>query len=69
MHCPINGDIIGSLYAFNNYRAKDFGPLFHPKSFVTDDTICTAARIAWLKLPKNVQAVLIDLYNKAKHRS
>lgn len=37
------GDIVGSVYEFNNYRAKDFDPLFHPKSFFTDDTICTIA--------------------------
>ena len=39
----IIGDIVGSVYEFNNYRAKDFDPFFHPKSFFTDDTVCTAA--------------------------
>ena len=39
----IIGDIIGSVYEFNNYRAKDFQPLFHPKAFFTDDTVCTVA--------------------------
>ena len=37
------GDIVGSVYEFNNYRAKDFDPFFHPKSFFTDDTVCTVA--------------------------
>lgn len=39
----IIGDIVGSVYEFNNYRAKDFQPFFHPKAFFTDDTVCTAA--------------------------
>jgi ADP-ribosyl-[dinitrogen reductase] hydrolase len=39
----IIGDIVGSVYEFNNYRAKDFDPFFHPKAFFTDDTVCTVA--------------------------
>jgi ADP-ribosyl-[dinitrogen reductase] hydrolase len=39
----IIGDIVGSVYEFNNYRAKDFQPLFHRKAFFTDDTVCTIA--------------------------
>lgn len=39
----ITGDIIGSRYEFNNYRAKDFQPLFHPRASITDDTVCTVA--------------------------
>jgi ADP-ribosylglycohydrolase len=39
----IIGDIVGSVYEFRNYRAKDFDPLFHPRAFYTDDTICTVA--------------------------
>jgi ADP-ribosylglycohydrolase len=39
----IIGDIVGSVYEFRNYRAKDFDPLFHPKAFFTDDTVCTVA--------------------------
>lgn len=37
------GDIIGSVYEFNNYRAKDFTPLFNRRAFFTDDTVCTVA--------------------------
>lgn len=37
------GDIVGSVYEWNNVRHKDFGPLFHPKAFFTDDTVCTVA--------------------------
>jgi ADP-ribosyl-[dinitrogen reductase] hydrolase len=39
----IIGDIVGSVYEFNNYKAKDFQPLFHPDAFFTDDTVCTVA--------------------------
>jgi ADP-ribosyl-[dinitrogen reductase] hydrolase len=39
----IIGDIVGSVYEFNNYKAKDFDPFFHPRSFFTDDTVCTVA--------------------------
>ena len=39
----IVGDIVGSVYEFNNYRAKDFHPFFHHKAFFTDDTVCTVA--------------------------
>ncbi len=37
------GDIVGSVYEWNNVRRKDFGPLFHPSAFYTDDTVCTIA--------------------------
>ncbi|TYC48491.1 ADP-ribosylglycohydrolase family protein [Zoogloea oleivorans] len=37
----IIGDIVGSVYEFNNYRHKDFSPFFNKQSFFTDDTICT----------------------------
>ena len=36
------GDIVGSRFEWNNYRAKDF-TLFHPKCFFTDDSIITLA--------------------------
>lgn len=39
----IIGDIVGSVYEFDNYRAKDFTPFFHPEASFTDDTICTIA--------------------------
>src|SRR6056297_3746778 len=39
----IIGDIAGSVYEWKNVRTKEFGPLFHPKAFYTDDTVCTIA--------------------------
>ncbi|WP_008313494.1 ADP-ribosylglycohydrolase family protein [Leptolyngbya sp. PCC 6406] len=38
----IAGDMIGSVYEFNNQRTKDF-PLFGPDTTYTDDTILTVA--------------------------
>ena len=39
----IIGDIVGSVYEHDNYRAKDFWPLFHSGARFTDDTVCTIA--------------------------
>lgn len=38
----IVGDIVGSIYEFNNHRSKDF-PLFGSKCTFTDDTVLTVA--------------------------
>lgn len=37
------GDLVGSIYEWNNYKAKDFQPLIHPRAFLTDDTVLTVA--------------------------
>lgn len=38
----IVGDIVGSIYEFNNVKTKDF-PLFQDNCFFTDDTVMTIA--------------------------
>jgi ADP-ribosylglycohydrolase len=38
----IAGDIIGSVYEWENIKTKDFD-LFSPRCFFTDDTILTVA--------------------------
>lgn len=38
----IIGDIVGSIYEFNNIKSKDF-PLFSDKCLFTDDTVMTIA--------------------------
>ena len=38
----IIGDIVGSIYEFNNIKTKDF-PLFSPRGFITDDSCMTIA--------------------------
>lgn len=39
----IIGDIVSSVYEFNNYKAKGFEPFFHEHARFTDDTVCTVA--------------------------
>ena len=41
------GDIIGSVYEFNNIKTKEF-PLFCIESSYTDDSIMTIAVADWL---------------------
>lgn len=43
MYGAIIGDVVGSPYEFARNKRKDFFPLFHPKSGITDDTIMTVA--------------------------
>jgi len=38
----IIGDIVGSVYEWNNIKTKDF-PLFRDDCFFTDDTVMTIA--------------------------
>lgn len=38
----IIGDIVGSIYEFENYRSKDF-EFLSKRCFFTDDTVCTIA--------------------------
>ena len=38
----IIGDIVGSVYEFDNIKTKVF-PLFREDSRITDDTVCTIA--------------------------
>ena len=42
MKGAIIGDIVGSIYEWNNIKTKDF-PLFQEKCFFTDDTVLTCA--------------------------
>jgi len=39
----ITGDIVGSVYEWNNIKHKNFEPLFSPKAFFTDDSVLTVA--------------------------
>ena len=43
----IIGDIVGSIYEFDNIRTTDF-ELFSKRSHYTDDTVCTVALMDWL---------------------
>lgn len=55
------GDIIGSIYEFNNIHTTDF-PLFSEKSTFTDDSIMTMAVAEWLLSdPKHKHSSLIKI--------
>lgn len=43
----IIGDIVGSIYEFDNIRTKDF-PFFQTAMECTDDSILTFATAQWL---------------------
>lgn len=49
----IIGDIVGSIYEFNNLRSKDF-EFFTPQMEATDDSILTVATADWLLHGGNV---------------
>ena len=53
----IAGDIIGSVYEFDNIKTTVF-PLFTRKSNYTDDTIMTVAVTDWLLYGGNLVQVM-----------
>ncbi len=55
------GDIVGSVYEFNNCRKKNFGPLFHHEASFTDDTVCTIAVADALVRPLEFDCDRIDI--------
>lgn len=64
MFGAIIGDIVGSVYEFNNVKKKDF-PLWKKSSHFTDDTVMTCAVCAALReykkdKTKSVHALLIN---------
>lgn len=54
----IIGDIVGSVYEFDNIKTKDF-PLFRDDSTFTDDTVCTVAVADILLNRKDPTATLV----------
>ena len=44
----IIGDVVGSIYEFNNHRSKEFD-IYTTSMDFTDDTVMTAAVAEWLK--------------------
>ena len=65
----IAGDIIGSVYEFDNIKTTDF-PLFTDESDYTDDTIMTVAVADWLlnggDLVKVMQRYSAEFWNDGK---
>lgn len=64
MFGAIIGDVIGSVYEFNNYRKKDFN-LYNDKCELTDDTILTVAVADILKKGYiNNRKKIINIFKK-----
>ncbi len=56
------GDIVGSVYEWNNHRSKDF-PLFNPACMFTDDSVLTIA-LAEAILEGTDYAAIMRAYGK-----
>ncbi len=59
----IAGDIIGSVYEFNNVKTKDF-PLFLPTSSYTDDTVLTIAVADAIINSRSYMATFKEYYHR-----
>ncbi len=64
----IAGDIIGSIYEFNNIKTKDF-PLFGEGCCFTDDTVLTIAVAEWSLNGGDLAARLVDYGRRYPHLS
>ena len=53
----IVGDIVGSVYEWNNHRSKSF-PLFAPESTLTDDSVMTVALAYAIQADADYAAVM-----------
>ncbi len=63
----IAGDIIGSVYEWNNTNDYNF-PLFQNKSHFTDDTVLTVAVAEWILTGKNLSSLLKSYTNNYPRR-
>lgn len=66
----IIGDIVGSIYEFNNIKTKDFKYFFNPQGFFTDDTVLTIAisnALIKAKKGENLQKEAIRQMRKYGH--
>ena len=59
----IVGDIVGSVYEWNNIKTKDF-PLFREDCFFTDDTVMTCAVAEAIMEGGGTQDAFIDAMKK-----
>lgn len=63
----IAGDIIGSVYEWNNIRNKNF-PLFNTKCFFTDDTVLTCATAEAILNNKDYSQIYRDYFRMYPNR-
>ncbi|MCK5915004.1 MAG: ADP-ribosylglycohydrolase family protein, partial [Deltaproteobacteria bacterium] len=59
----IAGDIIGSVYEWNNIKSKDFD-LFSPEVFFTDDSVLTVALAEAILNEDNYGQVMKRYYDR-----
>jgi ADP-ribosylglycohydrolase len=62
----IIGDIVGSVYEFDNIKTKEF-QLFSPKGDYTDDSILTMATADWLLNAGTIADYYLEYANKYPH--
>jgi ADP-ribosylglycohydrolase len=59
----ITGDIVGSVYEWNNIKTTEF-ELFSPKCFFTDDSILTIALADAILSARNYADVMREYYHR-----
>ncbi len=59
----ITGDIVGSVYEWNNIKSKDF-ELFSPAAFFTDDTVLTVALAEAIMKNKDYGLLMKEYYRR-----
>nr|VFK25071.1 MAG: hypothetical protein BECKMB1821G_GA0114241_101124 [Candidatus Kentron sp. MB]VFK29818.1 MAG: hypothetical protein BECKMB1821I_GA0114274_101214 [Candidatus Kentron sp. MB]VFK74956.1 MAG: hypothetical protein BECKMB1821H_GA0114242_101314 [Candidatus Kentron sp. MB] len=64
----IAGDIIGSIYEWNNIKTRKF-PLFGPKSFFTDDSVLTIALADAILHDKDYGNIMRQYFRRYPHAS
>ena len=62
----IIGDIVGSVYEFNNIKTKDFS-FFSEDKFFTDDTVMTVAVYSALKKCKKKYCIALQNQQENLH--
>ena len=60
------GDIIGSVYEWNNIKTKDF-TLFRPECFFTDDSVLTVALAEAILRGSDYEALMKKYYHRYPH--
>jgi len=60
----ITGDVVGSVYEWNNIKRKDFEPLFSPRAFFTDDSVLTVALMDAIDRGVNYAGVMRWYYSE-----
>lgn len=68
----IIGDIVGSVYEFNNTKNYNFSPLFAERCSFTDDSILTCAVAEWLLFdesrdPKELEKTIVRFCKRYPH--